>query len=784
MAGLLDRLLGREPEKKAVVGTGAYWMEHGVPLRSISRDPLRLLGEAQKVYHSNEWVHAAESLIDSKFATVAWHLERAGETVEEESELQRLLRKPAPDMTRTHLWRITCRHLGLTGNAFWYLDQQDVLGTPTQILYLNPARMTPRLTGRGQLGGWIVDADRPDGHDPIPLDLAEVIHFVLDPPDYGYYGIGKVEAAWRKVGLSNATGSFAEGTFLSGGRKAHMIWPDGVTVEGDAWDQWTNGLRNAQEEGTFTRRLTANKFPIGSLETGQTMRELQVPDLANLSRDDLLALWGVPGSALGIVQSRGLNSGETQKYEEAALWQNAIEPRLAVFAETIQARLVDPFGLTLIVETPEFDDDKPLYEVAEKARSVPHKADELRALVGLDPLDPAAYGELGQVLLMGKDIVQFSELVPVVRPENPDDDAEMPTPGEISGKARVNLANLHRSVVKRYQPQLDAKVSEALSAQAAAIAKAVTAKHGHLQAKPNDTTIWWNEQREHDRLRSALAPIVAKIVTEVGSHTRAGFAFPAKADFDTMVAEYVEQRAGDRIRSINTTTRDALRTLIADGISSGLSPAELGTSITEATSFNEARAEMIARTETGYAYNDTAIGTYRAFEVTEVDVIDGDVDDVCAHANGSRWTLEEASANPLGHPNCTRDFLPVVKAEVEPNPLLLLAESNSSLTKALLGQAAPVFNVYPAEAPSTPITVNVPEQVAPSVYMDAPVVNVHPSPVTVNVPEQAAPVVNVTTPEVKAILPDQIAITSLPKRIKTATRRADGMIEEMTETDG
>ena len=39
---------------------------------------------------------------------------------------------------------------------------------------------------------------------------------------------------------------------------------------------------------------------------------------------------------------------------------------------------------------------------------------------------------------------------------------------------------------------------------------------------------------------------------------------------------------------------------------------------------------------------------------TLVDVFDGDKEEPCASANGAVWTLEEALASPLGHPNCVR----------------------------------------------------------------------------------------------------------------------------------
>jgi phage portal protein BeeE len=745
--GLLDTLFGRreQPAAKAVLGTGAYWMEHGVPLRSISRDPARLSAEAQRAYHTNEWVHAAESLIDAKFATVPWHLEdRDGETVPDDAPqaqpLLNLLRNPSTELTRSHLWRLTCRHLGLTGNAFWVLDQQDVLGVPERVIYLNPARLTPATSPNGVLQGWIVDADRPDGRDPIPLTLEEVIHFVLEPPDFGYFGIGKVEAAWRKITLGNATTSYAEGSLRAGGRKGAFIWPDGVTVEGEQWDQWVGNLRSVQEEGSFSRRIAANPFPLASLDIGQTSEQLKLPELNSLSRDDLLAIWGVPPSQLGIAMPAGLNSGEKGKFEEAALWQNAVEPRLTTFAEQLQNRLISPFGYTLILETPEFDDEAPLYEIASKAVNVPLKVDERRALVGLDPLDETVYGQLGQMILINQSIVELSEaqpvpdnLVPFTGQRTDNDAGEMPQPGEVAGKARLVFTDLRNRIEKQYVPRLERELRPALDAQRKAIANAVIAKHGHLTSKPTDEDAWWNTERENRRLAEAISPTVEALILDSGRRLRSGFFASAKADnFIDRVLDYVRVKVGDRIRGINDTTRAAVRGLIADGIAEGLSPRELGDRIEAATAWNENRAELIARTETALAYNDTAIGTYRAFDVGEVQAIDGDKDDECASRNGQVYSISEASAI-YDHPNGTLDWVPIVKAEVEPNPMLMLAEANTAIAKAVIAQPAPVVHVYPPDPAQ--VTVNVPEQRPPQVRMDAPVVNVHPAPVTVNMPK-------------------------------------------------
>lgn len=77
------------------------------------------------------------------------------------------------------------------------------------------------------------------------------------------------------------------------------------------------------------------------------------------------------------------------------------------------------------------------------------------------------------------------------------------------------------------------------------------------------------------------------------------------------------------------------------------------------------KAERVARTETGMAYNLSGIDSYRAGGIDKVHVYDGDSDEECADADGQVWTLDEADDNPLEHPNCVRAFGPFTDADDE-----------------------------------------------------------------------------------------------------------------------
>jgi hypothetical protein len=133
-------------------------------------------------------------------------------------------------------------------------------------------------------------------------------------------------------------------------------------------------------------------------------------------------------------------------------------------------------------------------------------------------------------------------------------------------------------------------------------------------------------------------------------------------DINNPFVQTTLSKLAKQIKNVTDTTKDDIRLLVGRAADEGWSNEQLQKAIREKGEIaSRSRATTIARTETGTAYNLGSVAAYRAGGVTHVDVLDGDDDEPCASANGSRWTLEEAEDNPLGHPNCTRSFSPVVE---------------------------------------------------------------------------------------------------------------------------
>jgi hypothetical protein len=274
------------------------------------------------------------------------------------------------------------------------------------------------------------------------------------------------------------------------------------------------------------------------------------------------------------------------------------------------------------------------------------------------------------------------------------------------------LQTLRRRIEVAWEPRIRKVVLAALSAQRDELASRVEAKHSHLTTKPTDRAVWWNTERERRRLSEAVEPLVLELAREVAN--RASAKIPAKAmeaDYLGSLTTFIRQRVGERITSISDTTRDDISRLVGQGIEAGLSPAELGASIREATAFNEARAEMISRTETMFAYNDSALRTYNELGVREVQAIDGDQDDECAARDGRTFSVDEAYSIS-DHPNGTLDWIPIVPpakaAEiVDMAPMLQTLKAAIEYGERPLPEIpAPIVNVEPVVVPPSEVIVD------------------------------------------------------------------------------
>lgn len=135
-------------------------------------------------------------------------------------------------------------------------------------------------------------------------------------------------------------------------------------------------------------------------------------------------------------------------------------------------------------------------------------------------------------------------------------------------------------------------------------------------------------------------------------------------------SSWAEDHAGELVKGIDEVSRERLRTLIAASAANPeATKQELADQIVGLfDDMAPERADLIAVTESATAANIGNLTGYGSFGGRYVEVSDGtSSDSECALANGQIWTIDDAMANPLQHPRCSRSFSYIPDSEVDPS---------------------------------------------------------------------------------------------------------------------
>lgn len=709
------------PQAKAFIGPGAAAMQTQPTLSSAVQSPQKFMRAAAGFWKTDPWIRAAERVISGKFSTVEWHLEDDDDTeVDDEYPDKKyliprnLLEQPQAALdqkdrqvnasTRRELWAITSRHMGVCGSAFWYLDQMEpVAKTPLSILYIAPWRMWPSFTKAGQLTGWVLDYDEAT-RTGTPLTLDEVVQFNLEPPDEGAFPPGLVQSAMGIVNLDAKSIGHASEVLTAGGRLAGIVSPKDAasSLPDDKFQQLVRDFRTINELPDAARRTNILQGPIDFNRTAATMGELELIALMAAARDDILALWGVPYSQLGGSLAIGLSSGDVRKYDEAALWQNAIHQRLVPFTEQVQYGLLDRYkkaGVTveLEVDEPEFDDDGPRFDLLAKSAGIAMTNDERRDLIGEAPLDEAILGPSGKSL--GKEVwlpinislvtdtPETAQVAPgsvadigrtgpatqdsPVAPRTPMTPASMPLSkarlDPRTSRLHASLTRLRTKMEKEHTPSLKTALANFLASQRQDIAARLRTNPDIAVSKGKDTRAYFHPTRWDRELTGILARPLTSMAQNVNEHITSVLPSPSSGKATPVgIVDRALSRGAARVTAINARTRKAVQDYIIIGLEEGKSPAELADDIEAGVlldngqpAFDELRAETIARTELMDAYNGAALSSYADAGATEVEAIDGDGDPECAERDGRTFSVLEADSIE-DHPNGTLDWVPVI----------------------------------------------------------------------------------------------------------------------------
>jgi len=253
-----------------------------------------------KFGNSTTWVYIAVKRISDAMAQIPWQVVRQVGGRDQvvrtyDKGILQLLTKPNPYQTWFDFIEDMVTDLELTGNAFIELVS-DARDRPFEMYALNPARITIVPDKKKYVAGYVYAVNG----RKIGFDYDDIIHIKYNHPNNDYYGFSPLTAARIAIDLDMTSSEWNQ-RFLN-----HGSWPAGsIETENDLEDSEIKRLQRQIKTTMQVGKDQAGRVLLltGGMKynkLGLTPKDTEWMDGRRMSRDEILAIFGVPYAVAGL----------------------------------------------------------------------------------------------------------------------------------------------------------------------------------------------------------------------------------------------------------------------------------------------------------------------------------------------------------------------------------------------------------------------------------------------------------------------------------------------------
>lgn len=609
---LLQRLFTRAPELPAprpgAVKQAMLWLI-GSP---VETQPIKTREQMLSAYAG--WVYAAASTLAQDVRANPWamwrRVGRRREDWEQVEEVPPIFRRPNGLQTWGDFIELTQLHLDLAGEAYWHIitgNGNRVQGV--QLVYPHWVEQ-PLMDANGRITGWRVAVP---GRAHFVLPAEDVVFLRYPHPMDPLKGASPVEAFALSHDMDIYSRAYSS-TLLKNRATPELVISSEQELDPEQSDQirenWVDRYRDPRNGPAVLGRGAKVQA------VGVSLRDMEFAALANLSRDQILAIYKVPAAKVGLTTDFNRANAESA---DATYKENAVLPRLRRIEEAINTYLLprlyparEAERLYYEFENPVDDDREFVLRRAETMlRMGAITYNRFRDMLGEDPLD----GE-GEVysLPLGIKLVDKLEAgaggpEPLPEPEPQQEDAERSQgprrqPRALHPSAAMELAELR---FLRAQDPLERSLRSEARAIFTREQKAVMARLRQEGLRAVETRDWVDDVLKEsgrdwdDTLRQYIERGLREGWLLFGAEVGDSIAFDI---YQQEAVAFARRRAGAAVTEITETTRLGVRQVITEAVERGHSLDATLRNIAELyDGFKGQRAQVIARTETAMAVN-------------------------------------------------------------------------------------------------------------------------------------------------------------------------------------
>ena len=312
---------------------------------------LRVSGDTlTQPYRQHAWVYACISRKALNISSVPLAVkqeniratDQEAQTMPRDNVWQQLFDNPNPHMTGEDLFEGTSVYLDHDGECKWLLVNTDdgryEPNRPPEQIWLvpSPRSLVPQWKGQ-LLVGWKGQI----GNKDVAYPADQIVwHRNFNPYDRNV-GLAPMEAAMQGLRTDWKAGVFSE-SFLDNGAD-----PGGtLTTDLDLTDPQKTALRQewqARHGGPMNRgRVAVLEGGLKYQPIAINQQNMQFLEQREWTRDEVLAVFGVPKLEVGLIEDINRN---TAKETKRLFWENVLIPRMRRIERTVVRFMIEPVEL-------------------------------------------------------------------------------------------------------------------------------------------------------------------------------------------------------------------------------------------------------------------------------------------------------------------------------------------------------------------------------------------------------------------------------------------------------
>jgi HK97 family phage portal protein len=332
--GILDKLLGKQTESKSYSAPALMVQQQGRTPKFNNWNTELAIAEG---YKNSTWVYACVKLRSNAVSSVPWVAQRKVAQdqwqAEPNSDLQKLLDRPNPDMDRALFFKYIVQHLDLSGNSFISKVRAGQGNEPKELWPLMPTQIEVIAGDIRLIKEYIYKGA---GRKSIPPE--DMLQFLYPDPSNMYFGMSPLMSAGQAVDIDNEAERFQKSSLENRGlADIHFEVPPDATAEQvsrlrEIFQEQQSGPRNARRALFSSAKAT----PLNV-----SAAELDFIESRKFVRDEICSAYGVPPPMVGNYEKATLANIETARQ---IFWRDTIVPLLDELETKLNLSLAVDFG--------------------------------------------------------------------------------------------------------------------------------------------------------------------------------------------------------------------------------------------------------------------------------------------------------------------------------------------------------------------------------------------------------------------------------------------------------